>query len=114
MGHLLPDKQLAWLPMVSVLHQAPKRERKGREKGREWKRTDRGRMTAEASNGDKEEQERGSTERKEQVRAHVRDGAGASESRKVCGKWWCVCNKVWERVCVRKTASVCAYGRDQS
>lgn len=40
MGHLLPDKQLAWLPMVRVLHQAPKRERQGREKGREWKRTD--------------------------------------------------------------------------
>lgn len=80
MGHLLPDKQLAWLPVVSVLHQAPKRERKGREKGREWKRTDRGRMTAEGSNKDKEEQERGSTERKEQVRAHVRDGAGESES----------------------------------
>lgn len=80
MGHLLPDKQLAWLPMVRVLHQAPKRERQGREKGREWKRTDRGRMTAEGSNKDKEEQERGSTERKEQVRAHVRDGAGESGS----------------------------------
>lgn len=91
MGHLLPDKQLAWLPMVSVLHQAPKRERKGREKGREWKRTDRGRMTAEGSNRDKEEQDRGSTERKEQVRAHVRDGAGESESTEVCGKWRCVC-----------------------
>lgn len=34
MGHLLPDKQLACLPMVRVLHQTPKRERKGREKGR--------------------------------------------------------------------------------
>lgn len=37
-------------------------------------------MTAEGSNKDKEEQERGSTERKEQVRAHVRDSAGESES----------------------------------
>lgn len=37
-------------------------------------------MTAEGSNKDKEEQEKGSTERKEQVRAHVRDGAGESGS----------------------------------
>lgn len=86
MGHLLPDKQLAWLPMVRVLHQTPKRERKGREKGREWKRTDRGRMTAEGSNKDKEEQERGSTERKEQVRAYVRDRAGESGSVGGAGK----------------------------
>ena len=116
MGHLLPDKQLAWLPMVSVLHQGPKRERKGREKGSEWKRTDRARMTAEGRNKDKEEQERGSTERKEQVRAHVRDGAGerVGESREVCGKLQRVCNGVWECVWVRKTASVCAYGRDRS
>lgn len=114
MGHLLPDKQLAWLPMVSVLHQAPKRERKGREKGREWKRTDRGRMTAEGSNRDKEEQDRGSTERKEQVRAHVRDGAGESEQRSVRKVAVCVCNKVWERLCARKTARACAYGRDPS
>lgn len=33
-------------------------------------------MTAEGSNKDKEEQERGSTGRKEQVRAYVRDRAG--------------------------------------
>lgn len=46
MGHLLPDKQLARLPVVGVLHQAPKRAGDGREKGREWKRTDRGRVTA--------------------------------------------------------------------
>lgn len=46
-------------------------------------------MTAEGSNKDKEEQERGSTERKEQVRAYVRDRAGASGSvgsREVCGE----------------------------
>lgn len=43
-----------------------------------------------------------------------RERERVGESRKVCGKWWCVCNKVWECVCVRKTASTYAYGRDRS
>lgn len=43
-------------------------------------------MTAEGSNKDKEEQERGSTERKEQVRAYVRDRAGESGSVGGAGK----------------------------
>lgn len=85
------------------------------EKGREWKRTDRGRMTAEGSNKDKEEQERGSTERKEQVRAYVRDRAAESGSVGGAGSVrgeQSACNNVWE--CIWDSLPAWAYGTDRS
>lgn len=97
MGHLLPDKQLAWLPMVAVLHQAPKREREGREKERVEKNR-RGRERAQSNRlkgKSKKWAEREKVdEQSMRVRAHEEAWVEGALS-----KWQCErkCESVWVR-----------------